>query len=188
MAVADLLNKITEDATAECESVLDEAKAEVKKIEEATEVRIAELQKQSEQDTAVLLDTTRRKVESTAEREGKLKLEALKRQLLDEVFAVVSKKVNELDDSHYQSFLEKQLGNLPEGVKGTAVIPAERTAVTKKALKSAGVKVDEVEEANFTAGVILQGKDFEFDLSLERLLSELKAKKEMEIASELLSD
>lgn len=188
MAVADLVNKINDDTRVECEAILSEAREEVAKIEKATESRIEALRQKNAQEIQALLDATRRKVESSAEREGKLKLEALKRQLLDEVFATAEKKILELNDSDYQAFLEKQLTDLPDGLKAVAVVPSERVNVTKKALKSAGVQVSEIEEADFKAGVLLRGSDFEFDLSVGRILSEVKAKREMEIANELLSE
>jgi vacuolar-type H+-ATPase subunit E/Vma4 len=123
-----------------------------------------------------------------AEREGKLKLESLKRQLLNEVFEEVAKKITALSDENYQAFIEKQLTELPKDMKVVAVIPADRVAVTKKALKAAGINVSETEDAEFAVGVVLRGTDFEYDLSLERILGELKSKKDMEIASELFSD
>lgn len=112
---------------------------------------------------------------------------AAKRDLLNKVYDTVTKKISKLSDQEYEKLLGKLLSNLPT-VAGVVESAKGREKVTLQALTKLKTKHKLADKSLPVAGgFVWHGEDFDIDLTVEKLVENIKTKTEIEVAKKIFS-
>jgi vacuolar-type H+-ATPase subunit E/Vma4 len=188
MALSDLLQKISDEASKKTAFMRQVADDEIKKIQEEAagraETRKQEiLQKADEKGESMI-----QKAKVLAKMESRSELLKEKRTIIDSVYTQVLDELNSMPPDDYTDLVAKMLkqaATLVEG--GVLVVPKARKSETEKALKQAGVSMEVSGESGaFKGGFILQGPKSEVNYSFPYLLERiLRPQTELEVAKTL---
>ena len=182
------------------EKIKQEAAATVADIQAAGEAKVEAIKRET--DAAVTALTTTKEAElakrkahlelvtlAKAKQAGKIAVQEAKRTQVDAVFAEVTAEILALDAAAYAAFFAKQaaaiVGKNVEVVSVEA--PATRVAETEAILKEAGLTGSIVENAKLQAGLVVVAKDGVYDVTLGRLMSDVRAEVEMEITRKVMA-
>ncbi|KXJ97875.1 MAG: V-type proton ATPase subunit E [Parcubacteria bacterium OLB19] len=187
MSLQAIIEKIKSDSEAEANEILAEAEKRVSEIRQETDRKIGdikagfqtEFKKKSEHYENVTLSLEKQK--------ANLAVQTEKRRVLDEVFSEALSSVLALSSSDYVSILTERYKNiLPKNIEVVSVLsPDHRQSESSEILKALGVSAPLVVSARLKGGLVFVGSDFEFDLSIEKLFSEIRSSSEIEIAKNL---
>ena len=182
MPISDITDKIIEDAKKEAGYIIDAAKVKADEIEKRIERKKKDVIKESESNLQKTILENKRRVVSAANQEVKLRVDNTKREKVDEVFDTALKNILSLPDEEYKTLLKGLLKNIPKDVEGEVFAPKEKVAITKEALKAAGLKNIVTPTDKFKGGIVITGKDFEYNLTFENILADKKNSLEVEVA------
>ena len=187
MSLQAIVEKIKSDSEAEANEILAEAEKRVSEIRQETDRKIGdikagfqtEFKKKSEHYENVTLSLEKQK--------ANLAMQTEKRRVLDEVFTDALSSVLALSSSDYVLVLTERYKNiLPKDIEVVSVLSSEnRQSESLEILKSLNISVPISLSPRLKGGLIFVGSDFEFDLSVEKLFSEIRANSEIEIAKNL---
>lgn len=161
MAIQDIFRALEEQADAECQSVLDNAKTQADAImAEAREEAEAIRQRRLERAEAAVRSKTMQMV-NAARLDNRRKTAAIKEQAIADVFDAAAEKLSKYRDggAYAQTFgalLDEALAGVDGSVE-VSVDPRDR-AMADAALQQSGV-VYELKEADASGGVIVIARD-----------------------------
>ena len=193
MAANKIIEKIQEDASQESAAILENAhkKAEAvsTKILAAAHSQIENIEKQSKLDGE---EATRRQV-LIAELESRKRELSSKREIIEETFAAALEQLIGLPKDKWEKLITKIVLEASEtGTEQICVPACDRAkyengflAQLNAALVAQGKKgqltLSEV-PAKFTGGIMLLGKNSDFDGSFATLLQDIRTKEERQVA------
>lgn len=189
MSLQEITNKIKAEAEAQVKTIWAEADERLSVITKETESAIEKMQKEAK----TALDKEKAQQEAVAisleKQRASLAKQAVKRELLDEVYEQAFAKLVSMPSEEYVVFLENKVKELvPKDSEITSIIsPVDRKTETEAMAKSFGWSVSVTTDEELKGGCVLIGKDFEFDLSLKRLFTQDRLESEMTIANALFS-
>lgn len=185
MALEDLTQRIAEDAAAQRDRLLDDAKKEGASVREEL---MSEFAASKEGKSAVLKqenERIRRSIRVTTAMKLRSHELQQRRQLVQEVRERALAQLVALDDTAYTQFLSSRIAELP-GNEGQITPAARRKAATEAAVQASGKAFEVIEEdASLQGGFRFVRGDLVIDASLEALLSEFFAGRETDVASQL---
>lgn len=188
MSQNTLIEKIKADAKAEAEKIKAEGRARVEIIQRETEEEInarkevfrAELEKELKQRELVAL--------AKARQEAKIAVQEEKRRQIDQLFGELEDELAGQSEKEYVTYFASVAKEvIPEEVKPKRVIaPEKRKDETSEILDKLGIKAEVKTDPNLKAGFVLEADDGVYDVTLDRLLSDRRAKLEMEIFKQVM--
>lgn len=178
-----LVQKITTEAETEIATIAAEAQASVAEIQTETESVIQELQ----HDAQARLQKKKAQQElvatAKAEQTAKIAVQAAKRASIDALFAQVeSKLLAETGAAYVARYTARAQAVLPTGVEVVAVAaPVDREEETKEILTALGITTKATTDSSVRAGLIITTPDGVYDISFDRMMSEVRPSLEMEL-------
>ena len=194
MAINKIILKIQEEASQEVADMLEAAKGKaavsVNKMNETAVAKVEEIKEQSELDVA---EVARRQL-LIAELEARKNTLDRKRKVIEEVFAQAENELANLPQDKWEKLIVATVLNASETGTEKLCVPAADVEKYKGGLleklnlelvkngKKGELTLAE-ETAKFAGGVLLIGKNSDFDGSFETILREVRRKSEREVAS-----
>jgi len=166
MALQDILQKILDEAAAEVVRIEDETRNEEQVLEAESVEILAREQAALEAKEAAALKTVERKTSTMARREIKKQILAAKHAVISDALDKFVAHLENLGDDAYGKFIEKLCEGLAGGT-GKLLAPKARVAVTKK---FAPKGFDVVESDTVTGGFLAQLPTAEIDNSFTNLV------------------
>lgn len=188
MALADIVKRIRDDATAEAKAIVH-----------AAEVRAAAMIAAAEANAATYRDTASSDASSTADREASRVVVSAKltardeslarrRQVIDEALAATAERLASLPADEYARFLAARIAEAARGgetVRLGADDLARRDAIVEALAEvEPGITIAD-EPAPFSRGALVEGQRVRADLSLSAIVEENRADLELTIAGVL---
>ena len=196
MSAEKIIEKILADAEIEAAEIIREAEQEAierkRKASEQTKLRIAEVKKHADEDSA---EIERRRM-LTASLDSRKNSLASRRKLLDRAFDDAAKKLNEISDSEYADIITKMVAIA--SVTGTErlIVPVgdekkykgEKSLFSSlnaalKAVGKPGSLVFGGTSSKLDSGVLLSGEITDVDCSFKTLITRFREDHEMEVAN-----
>ena len=168
MGLEAVKDEIIRQAKEQENALIAEARKEASRIAKEAEKKVEELREKSELETKRMIDTIKRQELASAELENKKMLLESKKEIIESVFADVSKKLENLDDRKREGHIKK----LMEKAKGD--IEVANIYCNKKDVKF--IKGFKVEMTNIIGGLIAENNDktIRVDYSFETILQTIK--------------
>lgn len=176
------------------EKIKQEAAATVAEIKAAGEAKVAIIKRETDAAVAALTETKQAALKkqlahtelvtlAKAKQAGKIAVQTAKRFEVDAIFKEVATEITGLPKADYVSFFTKQAAAvMPQGVTVKRVVaPTARVTETTAVLKELGLTDEVSADARLQAGFIVETEDGVYDITLDRLMSEVRAEVEMEI-------
>lgn len=194
MSVEKIVEKIITDAKAEAERILEEARREVERIRAQGEQEALDAQQPILREAEAEAQRRRRMHLSLAQLEARSNILSARRQALDHVFAEAARRLAELTDQEYLSFLRRLLiAAADTGEEEILLSPKDRArldanflesvnAELLKAGKKGALKVAQ-ENRDLGGGFVLRGQGYEVNVSFSVLVRQAKERYESEVAS-----
>ncbi len=194
MAINKIILKIQEEASQEVADMLAAAKikanASANKINDAAMAKVEEIKAQSEVDA---VEIARRQL-LIAELEARKNTLDRKRKVIEEVFEQAENELADLPQDKWEKLIISTVLNASETGNEKLCVPLADIdkykngllAKLNAALVASGKKGELTlaeETAKFAGGVLLIGKNSDFDGSFETILREVRRKSEREVAS-----
>ena len=182
MSLNDILKSIKAEAEEEARKIKDESKIEIDKLKK----QLGELTKKDQEkllaDFRIAMEKKVKQIKFQKESAKKTALLKKKRELLDKVYDKVIEKITN-NDKTYEQVIKKVVNELPQIKDAEIMLAKENTEKTKKALKSAGVKLKiakDTKEAK--AGFVLKSETLEIDNTIETLVEQARGETEIEVS------
>lgn len=188
MALQDITTKILDDAKKRATQIARTAKDDVKRITQDGERANKAHERQSDQETAQIIESRERTALSRARRGAHQIISAQKRTLIDHVLADASAQIIGADDVTYEAFLSQALDAVDKDVRGKITeihAPQKRLDVSQRICAKMGISGVVVADDAVDAGVILVSKDADYDVTLHRRITDMSQDIEAEIAKSL---
>ncbi|MFQ5793788.1 MAG: V-type ATP synthase subunit E [Candidatus Bipolaricaulia bacterium] len=198
MSVEKIVEKILSEAQTEADRTINEAKSQAEEIrrtgkDEAERARKPILDKAHRE-----AERRRRMHRSLAELDTRNRLLATRRELLDQVFAEVNRRLAEIDEASYKNLLQRLIVEATEtGTEQVVVSAADRKRLGNGFLESVNAelkrsgKTGALDYANETreinGGVVLKGENYEINVSFATLLRGAQESLEAEVARMLFA-
>lgn len=179
-----LVEKINADADAQVATIEAAAAADVAVIQKETQRVVQQL----EDEAAVALSKKKKQIElvgtAKANQAAKISQQAAKREGIDALFAKVEAEVLQESGAAYVArYTKLAQAGLPQSAEVLSVLaPAAKMAETKEILTTLGITVVAEASAAVRAGLIVTTTDGVYDVSFDRLLSDVRPALEMELA------
>lgn len=199
MAANKILEKIQQDAAAEAAVIIDEAKkkaqANADKIISAAKVKVEEIRAQAKADAE---EAARRQVLIAELLSRKNSLNS-QRAVIEDAFKQAADELNNLPEAKWEALITDIVMRAAESGSEELVVPeADAKKYTNgfldklnKALKGAGKagNLTLAKEAGaFDGGLLLKGKNSDYDGSFPTLLSQVRTGVEKEVAAMLFTE
>jgi len=177
-------------------SILAEADAEVRKIEEEGNKKIAEInnewaKKIEDKKQEIIASGQRKANQKVQQTQFKLQAQAQteiltqKQKVIDKVYKLALQKLGELDDAEYVELMTKLIGQLPSG-DGELTSVKEKENLLKKALRQSGKKYDLAkEEINGIGGFVFKSEEVEIDNTFATLVNNAKEQTSLSVSNKL---
>ncbi len=178
------------------DKIIQEAEIRVREIREQAELGIKELQSKHDATVARLREQTDADIEkrkqqielvaaAKARQQAELTVQAAERNALNTVFDTVISSVAQSTSSDYISFFVAHAKALmPEHVVVDRVdCPAQRLHETNEVLTALGFSASLSDNNRMKAGLILYTNDGVYDITLERIVDNVRTALEMQIMS-----
>ena len=171
-----LLQKITTEAETRIAAIAADAQAAVAEVQTETETVIQELQ----QNAKVQLQKKKDQIELVANAKAN---QAAKREAIDGLFAkVTSQLLAEAGAAYVTRYTARAQAVLPKDIEVVSVAaPADKADETKEILSALDINVAATADASVRAGLIITTKDGVYDVSFDRMMSEVRPSLEMEL-------
>jgi len=186
MALSDILQKINDEAGKKAAFMKQVADDEITKLKEEAMIRA----EKKRQEVAELADQKSRSVKEKAEilarMEGRNKLLAEKRAVIDEVYVEAGKELSKLKDEKLSILLVSMLKKASQAMpKGHVTVASGHKNELEKAISKAGVDYSiNGESSEIEGGFIVSDGKQEINLSFNYLLkSQLRPKTELDVAN-----
>ena len=180
-----LINKITADADAQVTAIQAEAAASVAEVQKETERVIAKLQ--SEATAALAKKKSQLELVATAKAQqaAKIATAAAKREAIDALFAQVEAEVlSETGAAYVARYIKRAEAVLPKESEVVSIVaPADKATETKDILSALGIAGESTTSPSVRAGLIVTTKDGVYDVSFDRIMSEVRPTLEMDIVN-----
>ena len=178
-----LIQKITTEADAQVATIKAEAQAAVAEIQTETESVIQELQRDVEVRLQKKKDQQELVATAKANQAAKITVQSAKRESIDALFsAVESELLAETGAAYVARYTVRAQAVLPSEIEVVSVLaPADKREETKEILSALGITVGATESASVRAGLIITAKDGVYDVSFDRMMSEVRPSLEMEL-------
>jgi V/A-type H+-transporting ATPase subunit E len=189
MALSDITQKILDDAKKDAKELLLRTKKDVSRIEKDTKVKIEDLKQEQKQQLESIFAQAKQERISLYKQKIKNLIDGKKRALLDGVFNKALDQMSSISKKDHEAYVKKSLGNVPKGLQDVTVWVGEQhekylRPLIENQLKNVSVQVS----PDVQIGCIVQGSDFEFDMTFENQLQSKKKELEVEVASILFAD
>ena len=190
MSLADLKSKIISDAQKEAEEIQKKAEKEAQKILDDARKCYQELRRQVEKEAQRLANERYQNIVTLARVQGRNKVLAVKRAIVDEVFQKVEEKLRNLTREEFRRLLIKLLlkyapkedTRVIVGKKNANMVDKTLIETINMRLKSSGRFIlDTSSDRNFDYGVYLVTKWVEIDLTFKGILRSIREDMEMEV-------
>lgn len=171
MGIENVTRKIEQEAEKEADKLLDEAEAEIRRINEGTKREVAEYQKKLKENAEALLSKERRKALAAAEFEGKRALLDQKKDVIDKVIADVKKMLQRMPTNERRAIMQKLAQKAGKEIAAKKVfVNAKDAALVKEALSGVSVVGQDI-----LGGIIAESGDgkVRVDMSFETLLEQI---------------
>ena len=185
MALTDILQKITNEANKKAAFIKQVADNEIEKIQKEAkykaDVRKSEIEGKVETQSAAVVE----KSKILAKMEGRSITLKQKREVIDQAYKEVEKKLNTLDNHEYLKLITEMIKHAIESVeKGSLTVPADHRKQTEEAVQKAGADYHVQSETNdFKGGFILTSGKVEINLSFPYLIQKIiRPATELEVA------
>ncbi len=185
MALHDITKKIIDDAQSQAADIMRGAVTSVKEITQEAEKINKAHERQSDQETAQIIEARERTALSRARREAQKIIGAKRRELIDSVLAGVVKKISGADESQYREFVGGLLNTVDQAVYqdiSEVRVPQSREVLMREVLAQKGIDAKVVADDAITAGMILVSQKADYDMTLERIMTDSAQELEQEIA------
>lgn len=180
MAIEDILKYVDEETAAKCEKIVADARAAAAETAEAARKEMDRLAKESGRRN----DIARRAAEERHLRGARMAARAaslaVRREILDELYADIFKKISSSDSAKIPLY-EKLLDGLHQSASAELVTSASEADIWSKLKKR--VKHSKASEGNFAGGFIYRTADASWDFTLENIFADFRAKTQSEAAS-----
>ncbi len=192
MSLADIKNKIQADAQTEADEIIDKAKAQADKIENATDAQIKEIQDnyttRFKKEKPEILN--RREIVAKLDVD-KLKLGA-KQSLIKDAFDEALQGLSSLSKDKYLGFVEALLDKAVETGKEEVLVGKSEKKITKTWLDSYNQKHDynlvlSSEKLPVSGGFVLKNGNIETNCSFDMLVSWVREDIEAGVVKRLFS-
>jgi vacuolar-type H+-ATPase subunit E/Vma4 len=183
MSLTDLTEKILADAKARAEGITNDAKARAQAIQQETSEKLVEKRSIFQDSLERILADNSRQVQASARQEVKLMQETAKRALVNKVFDEALSQLRESRSDVYVSHMASLMATLPAETAGKVRAPENRVAEISEALKRSGLSLPISPDPALTSGCIIEGTDFEVDLTLEKVIAERRVALEVQVAA-----
>lgn len=170
MGLETVKDEIIRNANEQAKALVAEARSKASKIVKEAEKKIEELKEKSDAEVKKRTDIIKMQELASAELENKKMLLEAKKQLIDEVFAEVQKKVEKLDNKKRKEYIEKLLERAKKDIEVKYVY------CNKKDLKL--LQDFNPEAMDITGGLIAENEDktVRVDYSFNTTLDSIKEK------------
>lgn len=191
MALQDITNKIIDDARKEAERIESDAVAEAKRIMRDMEKMNKAYERQSDKETALIIEKREQAALSRIRREVQQIINARKRALVDAVLSNAQKHIAQSDESVYESFCKSIIDAVSTDVRAHVKqvrVPRSRVDFMRTFCKKEGITGDIVADDTIDAGMILVTDTVDYDGTLGRRLADMKYDLEAYIARTLFNE
>ena len=170
MGLEAVKEEILNSAKEKANSLIAEARKEANRIMKEAEKKIEGIREKSEAETKRAIDTIKRQELASAELENKKMLLEAKKQVIENVFIEISKKLESIDYKKTETYIKKLIEKIKNDIE-----PANFYS-NKKDIKF--LKGLNVEPVNILGGLIAENKDrtVRVDYSFETILQDIKEK------------
>ena len=170
MGLEAVKEEILNSAKEKANSLIAEARKEASRIMKEAEKKIEGIREKSEAETKRAIDTIKRQELASAELENKKMLLEAKKQVIENVFIEISKKLESIDYKKTETYIKKLIEKIKNDIE-----PANFYS-NKKDIKF--LKGLNVEPVNILGGLIAENKDrtVRVDYSFETILQDIKEK------------
>ena len=196
MEAEQVIEKILSDAKAEAEKINADGREKLARRQEEFAKKLEEYRAQTQQLANEAAEEKRLRLLAGARLEIRKETLAIKRRLLEEVFASAGQRLKEMGDDEYRGLMSRlmakavQTGDEEISVgRNESRIDAGLVEQVNQQLgsdKKGNLKLSEKKE-NFEAGFMLKRGRIKVNVSLPVLLAQAKEALEIEIAKELFS-
>ena len=196
MSVDNIIAKITKDAEEEAAKIIavarqkaDETKSRLLKD---AGIKAKELAGQAQLD----IEEIKRRQSLIAELENRKSILSVRRGVLDEVFKKAEQKINELPEDKWEALMTRYILEVCETGEETLCVPEKDRAkyqngflaklnqkIQAEGKKGALTLSDK--NAGFSGGVLVEGKDGDYDASFTAILKNVRTEYERETAQML---
>lgn len=188
MSVQEITQKIITDAEETALNIIRGAESEVKRIAEETENLKKKAAEENEKETKKLLEEEKKKSLSRSNQSSRQRINSVKREILDAAYDKAMENIASLDDDEYGKLFEKTLSGLEKNKEiESFLVPEKRKEISEKILAKKGFQNAIIASKEFSGGIKVIGESFEYDLTFENLLKNLKESNETDIASKIFS-
>ena len=188
-----ILDKINDDTQIVIDEIIAEAKAKAESIIAKAENQNHELIQECESSLARTYAEIIARTETVARLDAKKIVMKAKKQAMDDIFASAKLAIMQLPDKEYLSIIEKMI--ICNAVNGDKVIPSgqDKKRVDAKFVKSIATKNNlEITLSDkvgyFVGGVVLEGINFDKNLTLDAELEGLRNEVETEYANKVFEE
>jgi len=199
MAANKIIEKINADAAREAQAILVEAQKKAaltaEKIENAAKVKAEEIRAQASADA----DEVGRRQVLIAELSSRKNALDSQRAVIEEAFTKAEVELTKLPEKKWKELITKIIVSAVETGSEQLVVPVDDVSKYKKsflaelnkAVTAKGIKGKLTlsrETAPFKSGVLLKGKNSDFDGSFTTLLQDVRNQVEKEVAAMLFTE
>jgi V/A-type H+/Na+-transporting ATPase subunit E len=182
MGLETVKGEVISNARNQEKALLAEASKEASEITKKAEGKLRQIKEQGDETTKMMIDTIKHQEMASAELENKKILLETKKQLIENVFLEVGKKLETLDSGKRQEYVKKLLENAKNDIEVANVYCNEKDVKFVGDLKS--------ESADILGGVIAENDDgtVRVDYSFDTLLENIKENELQNINKVLFGD
>ncbi len=193
MADSKIKEKILRDAKDDAENILKQAQEKAAAIAQRSKKEVEDIKTETR---TLARETKQKEIDrrlSAARMKSRKDILQEKRNIIDAVFDEVKKRLQELEKGSYIQFIaklikEEVMSGKPTLVLSEADLKKHGEHVAQDIMKAIGVKdMIPVERGRFDGGCIIKHKDYEFNATLDTIISRIKEQKESELQKILFS-
>ena len=197
MSIEGIISKIKQDAEATAQQILEKYRQQAKKLLDEFEAYKAQKLAEAEEKAKVELERTKQRQIDHARSVAAKKILAKKRELLDKLYQLVRKKIEELPKNKYKKLFAELIAKL--GVEsGKILVSADEKVfdedfadMVAKAVSEAGsgnakFEVERI-EGNFR-GLYLDCGKVRYDLTVDAIMESLRERTESTVVKKLFGE
>ena len=199
MSLATIIKKIGEEALAQSQEILEQARTEDQRITTYARVKAEEEAEQIIQHAQAELEMLKKKQMATTLLHMRKKKLDNRQRILGEVFEEVLRRISSFDDKHQQNMIKTILLSVSEEWKATLLFSkADKSLVNQQFIEEINAELAAQKRklhftlssniADIDRGFIVDFKDFEMNYSVEKVLSSLWEEMKGDVSKQLFED
>lgn len=183
-----LIEKINADVAAEVAKIKEAGQTEIVAVERETEKQLETIRSVHKAALEKKLAQRELVAVSKAKQTSKIALQTAKREEIDGLFTEVASELSGAALPEYVQLFSKYAADIiPPSVDVVSVqAPEERLNETIEILKARGLSGEVTVAPRIAAGFVLYAKDGVYDVTLDRIMSEVRAGLEMEVVKKVM--